>query len=50
MIDAIRFVDDDIGKVDSIILQNKTLLKESKDVHESRRLFAKLDSLEWLQQ
>ena len=30
MIDAIRFVDDDIGKVDSIILQNKTLLKESK--------------------
>ena len=34
-IDAIRSVDDDIEKVDSIIVQKKALLKESKDVHES---------------
>ncbi len=47
-IDAIRSVDD-IEKVESIILQKKTLLKNSKDVHESERLFAELDGLEWLQ-
>jgi hypothetical protein len=30
-------------------LQKKALLKNSKDVHESDRLFAELDGLEWLQ-
>jgi hypothetical protein len=47
-IDAIRSIDD-IEKVESIILRKKTLLKNSKDVHESDRLFAELDGLEWLQ-
>jgi hypothetical protein len=47
-IDAIRSIDD-IEKVESIIMQKKTLLKNSKDVHESDRLFAELDGLEWLQ-
>jgi hypothetical protein len=48
-IDAIRSVYDDIEKLESIILQKKALLKNSKDVHESDRLFAELDGLEWLQ-
>lgn len=50
-IDAIRSVevDYDIEEVESIILKKKALLKESKDVHESERLFAELDGLEWLQ-
>jgi hypothetical protein len=49
-IDAIRSVDeDDIENVESIILQKKALLKNTKDVHESDRLFAELDGLEWLQ-
>ena len=51
-IDAIRSVDDDdddIEKVESLISQKKTLLKNSKDVQESERLFAELDCLEWLQ-
>jgi hypothetical protein len=48
-IDAIRSVDDDIEKVESVILQKRALLKNSKDVHESDRLFAELDALEWLQ-
>jgi hypothetical protein len=47
-IDAIRSIND-IEKVESIIMQKKTLLKNSKDVHESDRLFAELDGLEWLQ-
>jgi hypothetical protein len=47
-IDAIRSIED-IEKVESIIMQKKTLLKNSKDVHESDRLFAELDGLEWLQ-
>jgi hypothetical protein len=47
-IDAIRSVDD-IEKVEFIIKEKKTLLKNSKDVHESDRLFAELDGLEWLQ-
>jgi hypothetical protein len=47
-IDAIRSIDD-IEKVESIIMQKKTLLKNSKDVHESDSLFAELDGLEWLQ-
>jgi hypothetical protein len=41
--------DDDIEKVESIILQKKSQLKNCKDVHESDRLFAELDGLEWLQ-
>ena len=49
-IDAIRAVDDyNIEKVESVIQQKKTLLKNSKDVHETDRLFAELDGLEWLQ-
>jgi hypothetical protein len=47
-IDAIRSVDD-MEKVEFIILQKKALLKNSKDVHESDRLSAELDALEWLQ-
>jgi hypothetical protein len=49
-IDAIRSVyDHDIEKVEYIIKEKKALLKNSKDVHESDRLFAELDGLEWLQ-
>ena len=49
-IDAIRSVDeDDIENIESLILQKKALLKNTKDVHESDRLFAELDGLEWLQ-
>ena len=48
-IDAIRSVDDDVAKVEFIIKEKKALLKNSKDVHESDRLFAELDGLEWLQ-
>jgi hypothetical protein len=47
-IDAIRSVDD-VVKVESIISQKKSQLKNSKDVHESDRLLAELDGLEWLQ-
>lgn len=48
-IDAIRSAADDLEKVESIILQKKTLLKNSKDIHQLDRLFAELDGLEWLQ-
>ena len=48
-IDAIRAAAGDIEKVESIILQKKALLKNTKDVHESDRLFAEHDGLEWLQ-
>jgi hypothetical protein len=48
-IDAIRFAADDVEKVESIIMQKKTLLKNSKDMYESDRLFAELEALEWLQ-
>ena len=49
-IDAIRSIDeDDIENVESIILEKKALLKNTKDIHESDRLFAELDGLEWLQ-
>lgn len=49
-ISAIRSVDDyNMEKVEAIIKQKKAQLKNSKDAHESERLFAKLDSLEWLQ-
>jgi hypothetical protein len=47
-IDAIRSVDD-MEKVEAIIIQKKNQLKNSKDVHESDKLFAELDGLEWLQ-
>ncbi len=49
--DAIRSVDVDydIEKVESIIKDKKTLLKNSTDVHQSEKLFCELDSLEWLQ-
>ena len=47
-IDAIRSVDD-MEKVEYITKENKALLKNSKDEHESDRLFAELDGLEWLQ-
>ena len=45
-IEVIPSVDDDIEKVESIILQRKTLLKNSNDFCESDRLFAELDGLE----
>ena len=48
-IDVIRSVDNDIEKVEYIILQKKALLRNCKDVHESDRLFRELDGLEWLQ-
>ena len=41
-IDAIRSVDD-IERVEFIIKEKKALLKNSKDVHESDKLFAELD-------
>ena len=47
-IDAIRSIDN-IEKVESIISQKKILLKNRKDVHESEKLLAELDGLEWLQ-
>jgi hypothetical protein len=47
-IDAIRSIDD-IEKVETIISRKRTLLKNCKDVHESDRLYAELDGLEWLQ-
>ena len=47
-IDAIRSVDD-LEKIEFSINEKKALLKNSKDVHESERLFAELDGLEWLQ-
>jgi len=47
-IDAIRSIDD-LDKVEAIIMQKKNQLKNSKDIHESDRLFAELDGLEWLQ-
>jgi hypothetical protein len=47
-IDAIRSIDD-MEKVELIIKERKALLRNSKDVHESDRLFAELDGLEWLQ-
>jgi hypothetical protein len=45
---AIRSVDD-MENVEFIIKEKKALLRNSKDVHESDRLFAELDGLEWLQ-
>ena len=49
-IDAIRSIDDyDIEKVEAVISQKKQLLKNSKDVQETERLFAEIEALEWLQ-
>jgi hypothetical protein len=48
-IDAIRYAAQDLEKVEAIIKQKKALLKNSKDIHESEKLFAELDGLEWLQ-
>jgi hypothetical protein len=49
-IEAIRSIDDYAkDKVESIIKHKKAQLKNSKDIHESERLFAELDGLEWLQ-
>ena len=36
-------------KVEIIIKEKKASLRNSKDVHESDRLFAELEGLEWLQ-
>lgn len=48
-IDTIRSAAQDLEYVEVIIKQKKARLKDSKDVHESERLFAELDGLEWLQ-
>jgi plasmid maintenance system killer protein len=50
-IDVIRSAtaNNDIEKVESLILQKKEQLKNSNDVYESDRIFAELDGLEWLQ-
>ena len=49
-IDAIRSIDDyNLQKLESIILQKKELLIISKDIHETERLLAEIDALEWLQ-
>ncbi len=49
-IDAIRSINDyDIEEIEAIIAEKKALLKNSKDVHETDRLFAELEALEWLQ-
>jgi hypothetical protein len=49
-IDAIRSAANDLEKVESIIKQKKAQLKNTKDVHESDRLSAELDGLDWVQQ
>jgi hypothetical protein len=48
-IDAFRSAADDIEQVESIIAEKKALLKNSKDVYETYRLFVELEGLEWLQ-
>jgi len=49
-IDTIKSIDDyDLQKVESIIFQKKELLVISKDTHETERLLAEIDALEWLQ-
>lgn len=47
LINTIRSAADDIEKFESVILQKEAQLKNSKDLHESERLFAELDALEW---
>jgi hypothetical protein len=41
-IDAIRSAADDMEKAESILMQKKDVLKNSKDVHESERLLQNL--------
>jgi hypothetical protein len=53
-IEAMSSVNDNIELIESIFLQKRALLKNSKyvhesDRHESDRLFGELDGLEWLQ-
>jgi hypothetical protein len=48
-IDAIGSPVDYIEKAKFVINEKKALLKNSKDIHESERLFAEFDGLEWLQ-
>jgi hypothetical protein len=48
-IDAIRSIDD-IELIGPIILQKKALIKNSEEMHESDRLLAELDGLDWVQQ
>jgi hypothetical protein len=47
--DAIESVNDDMELLELIILKKKALLKNSKDVYETKRLFAELEGFEWLQ-
>ncbi|HZB73247.1 MAG TPA: hypothetical protein VE378_00745 [Nitrososphaeraceae archaeon] len=47
-IDAIRYAAQDLENVESLIKQKKELLKNSKDIHETDRLLAELEALEWL--
>jgi hypothetical protein len=47
-IDAIMSVDY-TEKIEAIITQKKALLKNSKDVYESEKIFSEHDDLEWLQ-
>ena len=49
-IDAIRSAADDLENVEVLIKQKKELLKNSKAIKETDRLFAELEALEWLQQ
>jgi hypothetical protein len=48
-IGAIRSAAQDLENVETVIKQKKAQLKNSKEVHESERLFSELDGLEWLQ-
>ncbi len=49
-INAIRSIDDyDIENIEAIIKEKKALLRNYKNIHESEKLFCKLDRLEWLQ-
>ncbi|MFL6503089.1 MAG: hypothetical protein ACJ70W_06095 [Nitrososphaera sp.] len=48
-IDAVRSVEEDIEKVDFIFLQKSALLKQTKDIHVSDKLFSELDGLKRLQ-
>ena len=49
-IDTIRSVAYDLENVEPLIKQKKELLKNSKDIKATDRLFAELEALEWLQQ
>jgi hypothetical protein len=45
-IDTIRSAADDLEKVESIIMQRKELLENSKDIQETDRLLTELEALE----